>query len=282
MKPFMKMKTDTSAAQSAPSSAVAPEPLRDLRRPATWHTRARAALIHLGMATLVAVAVAAMVFGLWFPGEYRRISGGTDLFILIVGVDLCLGPLITLIIFDRRKPAAELRRDVAIVVALQLAALAYGLHLVSISRPVVVVLEKDRFRVVPASATVENLLGPQSEYRAISLTGPTLMRTALPTDRAKQTSSPDLHGDGIGTRPALWQRWDDAARAEALAHAKPLASLAARHPNQKPALDAAVAKTGRPAAALVYIPMITFGEDWVALLDAAKGDVVGYAPLDGF
>ena len=33
---------------------------------------------------------------------------------------------------------------------------------------------------------------------------------------------------------------------------------------------------------MVYFPMITFREDWVALLDAAKGDVVGYAPLDGF
>ncbi len=30
------------------------------------------------------------------------------------------------------------------------------------------------------------------------------------------------------------------------------------------------------------MPMITFRGDWVALLDAAKGDVVGFAPFDGF
>lgn len=35
-------------------------------------------------------------------------------------------------------------------------------------------------------------------------------------------------------------------------------------------------------SALVYTPMITLPHRLLALLDAAKGDVVGYAPLDGF
>ena len=277
------MKTDISAAQATTASSS--NPLRGSNWSATWPARARAALIHLGLSSLVAVAVAAMVFGLWFPGEYRSFSGGTELFLLVVGVDLCLGPLITLVIFDRRKPVAELTRDVAIVVVLQIAALVYGLHMVSISRPVVMALEEDRFRVVPASGVyAEELPNARDGFRQLSLTGPMLVRAALPTDPAKRTEALSLgfRGFDIGTRPALWQHWDAAARAEALNKAKPLATLAARHPDKKAELDAAVAKTGRPAAGLVYIPMITFREDWVALLDAAKGDVVGYAPLDGF
>ena len=82
--------------------------------------------------------------------------------------------------------------------------------------------------------------------------------------------------------PSRWLAWNAAARAEALRHARPLAALAARRPAQKVELDAAVAQTGRPASALVTILMVTFRDEWVALLDAAKGDVVGYAPLDGF
>ena len=226
-----------------------------------------------------------MVFGLWFPGEYRSLSGGTELFLLVVGVDLCLGPLITLVIFDWRKPVGELRRDVGIVVVLQLAALAYGLHMVSISRPVVMALEENRFRVVPASGVnVDELSKAAGEFRSLSLTGPRLGRSTLPTDPAGKAEALSLgfRGYDIGTRPTRWAPWDAAARAEALVHAKPLAALAARHPDKKPEIDAAVARTGRTATALVYIPMITFREDWVALLDAAKGDVVGYAPLDGF
>ena len=250
-----------------------------------WRSRVRAALIHLAASVTLAVVVATMVFAFWYPGEYRSFSGGSELFLLVVGVDLALGPLITLVIFDRRKPVAELRRDVAIVVVLQLAALVYGLSVVSVSRPVVIALEQDRFRVVLASGVfVEELATAAEQFRSLSLTGPVLLRSALPTDPVERTKALSLgfRGYDIGARPKLWKPWDAAARAEALAHAKPLATLAARHPTQKAALDAAVAKTGLAAGGLVYIPMITFREDWVALLDAAKGDVVGYAPLDGF
>ena len=78
--------------------------------------------------------------------------------VLVVSCDLVLGPLITFTIFDKRKPWPELRRDLAIVVALQLAALGYGLHTVIIARPVVLALEEDRFRVVAAPGVLETEL----------------------------------------------------------------------------------------------------------------------------
>jgi hypothetical protein len=253
--------------------------------PFDWRSRARPALIHLAASLAVAIAVAAVVFALWYPGVYRTLSGGTELFLLVVGVDWALGPLITFVIFDRSKPVKELRRDVAVVVALQLAALGYGLHMVSVSRPVVLALEEDRFRVVAASGVYEKELpAALPEFRSLSLTGPRLVRSATPSDPDKKFESIGLGMSGydIGARPSLWQPWDDKARAEALAHAKPLSALAARYPDRRAELDAAVSATGRAAQALVYIPMITFRDDWVALLDAAKGDVVGFAPFDAF
>ena len=250
-----------------------------------WPSRLKPALIHLGASALLAALVAATVFGLWFPGAYRDFSGGTELFMLVVGVDLALGPLITLVIFDRRKPLAELRRDVAIVIALQLAALGYGLHMVSISRPVVLALEENRFRVVAASGVyAKELPVALPGFRSLSLTGPRRVRSVMPADPDKKLESISLGlgGFDIGTRPSLWQPWNDAARAEALAHAKPLAPLARRYAGRRVELDAAVSATGLPAQSLVYLPMVTFRDDWVALLDAAKGDVVGFAPFDGF
>jgi hypothetical protein len=250
-----------------------------------WPSRLRPALIHLAASALLAAIVAATVFGLWFPGAYRQFSGGSELFMLVVGVDWALGPLITLVIFDRRKTLVELRRDVAIVVALQIAALGYGLHMVSISRPVVLALEEDRFRVVAASGVYEKELpAALPEFRNLSLTGPRLVRGVMPTDPDKKFESIGLglSGFDIGARPALWQPWDDKARAEALSHAKPLTKLAQRYPNRRAELDAAASATGRATQAMVYIPMITFRGDWVALLDAAEGDVVGFAPFDGF
>ena len=60
--------------------------------------------IHFLLSLLVAALAALLVFGLWFPYPYREISGGRELFLLIVGVDIVIGPLITLAIFNRSKP----------------------------------------------------------------------------------------------------------------------------------------------------------------------------------
>ena len=51
------------------------------------------------------------MFGLWFPGIYRTVAGGRDLFLLVTGVDVVLGPLLTFAVFNVRKgleaPAAR-------------------------------------------------------------------------------------------------------------------------------------------------------------------------------
>src|SRR6476469_552996 len=113
-----------------------------------WRSRLRAAAVHLGLSVLVAGLAGLLVFALWYPYPYRDISGGRDLFLLVVTVDIVIGPLITFAVFNRAKPAAELRRDLAVVGLLQFAALCYGLWTVQLARPVHMVFEYDRFRVV--------------------------------------------------------------------------------------------------------------------------------------
>ena len=115
-------------------------------------SRLRSALLaaawHLSVSIVVAGLVAFLVFGFWFPDALRHLAGGADLFWLIVGVDVVCGPLLTLVIFNPAKPRAELARDLALVAAIQLLALGYGVHTLSYARPVAVVYEVDRFRVV--------------------------------------------------------------------------------------------------------------------------------------
>src|SRR5207253_6942312 len=113
-----------------------------------WRPRLRAAVVHLAFSILVAIATALLVFSLWYPPPYREISGGRELFQLVVAVDIVLGPLLTFAVFNLAKPRAELKRDLAIIVALQLAGLAYGLWTVHQARPLHMVFEYDRFRVV--------------------------------------------------------------------------------------------------------------------------------------
>lgn len=250
-----------------------------------WRFRFKAGLIHLTASIALAIILAAVIFALWFPGAYRSMSGGSELFALLISVDVAIGPLVTLAIADSRKTRRHLAGDIAVVVALQLAALGYGLHTLSISRPVALALEDDRFRVIAAMDVYRpELPAAAPEFRRLSLTGPQLLRSVVPTDPKGKSDALKIamHGYDVGSRPALWRPWDDPARAEALAHAKLLVALMRRYPKGQAVFASAIAKTGRSADKLVYVPTITFRGDWVTLLDATSGDVVGFAPFDGF
>ena len=50
-----------------------------------------------------------------------------------------MGPCLTLIVFNRRKPAAELRRDLALIGLIQVVALAGGVYAAHLVRPLAVV-----------------------------------------------------------------------------------------------------------------------------------------------
>src|SRR3954447_23361508 len=115
-----------------------------------WKERLRASGLHLGISLCIAVTAALLVFAAWYPYPYREISGGRELFLLVTTVDVILGPLITFAIFNRSKPRRELVLDLSVVACIQLAALGYGLWTVAVARPVHLVFEVDRLRVVHA------------------------------------------------------------------------------------------------------------------------------------
>lgn len=246
-------------------------------------TRLRAAGLHLGLSLVVALAAAALVFIVWYPQPFRVISGGRELFFIVMAVDVVLGPLITFAIFNRSKPLAELRRDLMIVVALQLGALGYGLHTVFLARPVAVVLEVDRLRVVTAAdLDGQDHSSALPEWQQQPAWGIRFAAARSATEDEKlDVIDQALQGRDVGARPEFWGPAAQAPAAFAQA-AKPLSELAARHPERANELAQAVAQTGRSADQLKYLPVIARRTDWVALIDAATGQVTGYAPIDGF
>jgi hypothetical protein len=250
-----------------------------------WRDRLRAASIHLGLSALVAALAALLVFGLWYPYPYRVISGGRDLFLLVVSVDVVLGPLITFAVFDRAKPRRELRRDLTVVGVLQLAALLYGLWTVDMARPVHMVFEIDRFRVVHLIDIPSELESRAPAGIEVSpWTGPTVI-AARPfrDDKEKfDATMAALQGVQIGARPDFWQPYEQ-AREAVLKAAKPVARLQSRFPQRAAEIDAALKQAGRTAADTSYLPLIARkAEAWTVLLDARTAAIVGYLPLDSF
>ncbi len=249
-----------------------------------WRDRFTASAIHLGLSLIVASLAALLVFGLWYPYPYRDTSGGRELFLIVITVDVILGPLITLAVFNRNKPRSELVRDLTVVGLIQLAALGYGLWTVFVARPVHLVFEYDRFRVVHAIEVPEELLvQAPADLRKMPLTGPTVLalRPFRDNDEESAATLMALQGLPLSARPDFWQAYPQ-ARQRVLAAAKPLGELRERFPQQAALIDASVVQTGRSAGELVYLPMVARKSFWTVLLDAQSAELRGFVPLDSF
>lgn len=247
-----------------------------------FHDRARAGLWHLLISGLVALLAAALVFLAWYPGAFRLMAGGRDLFLLVVGVDIVLGPLLTFVVFDRRKGWPHLRRDLAVIGALQLAGLSYGLHTVYIVRPVALVFEVDRFRVLNADAVREvELPKAAPDYRQLPLTGPWMLsvRAAQPGEEKNEALFMALDGVDTSQRPTFWQPYE-LAREQVLAKSRPVALLKERYPARAGEITAALQPLGEGAAQARFLPVLARG-DWLAIVDGA-GQPRAFLPLDGF
>jgi hypothetical protein len=253
-------------------------------KPSFWKPRLRASGLHFAISAGIAALAAALVFAVWYPGAYGEISGGHDLFLILISVDIILGPLLTLAIFNRAKSWPVLRRDLAVVGLVQLAALAYGMWTVFIARPVHMVFEIDRFRVVHAIEIPDSLLGhTPAGVKALPISGPTLLalRPFKNSEEKMQATMSALNGLSLSARPDLWETYPE-ARTEVLKAAKPAKELKQRFPDRTPELDKALASIGRPIDSVVYLPMVGRKSFWTVLLDSTTADVLATIPIDSF
>jgi len=248
----------------------------DLRR------RAHAAGIHLLICALVAALAATLVFGLWYPGFYRSAAGGSDLFLLVTGVDVVLGPLLTFSVYNVTKGLPHLRRDLTTVALIQIVALAYGLYTVFVVRPVALAFEVDRFRVVTAADVYRPEL-PKAlpPYRELPLTGPWLLgtRETVPGEERNGAIFMSLKGVEVADRPLFWQPFND-SQPRALAKSRPIAALLAHYPTRAAELRKALAQMKADESTSRFMPLVARVQ-WVVVLDVT-GAVVGPLPVDGF
>ena len=244
----------------------------------------RAAALHLVGSVAVAVLAAALVFGFWFPYPYRDLAGGRELFLLIIAVDVICGPLLTMVLYNPAKPRAELCRDLGLVVLIQLAALGYGLHVVWQARPLYLVQEVDRFKVLSMPdldmAEVRKLPIPM---QVNWVKGPITVAIRAPKDAEEQQKvllESVQGGRDYAERPEFYLPYEGAAALKALQRAKPLAVFLDKQPSQRSAAADLAASKGLDMAQLVYLPVVG-RQDWVAVLDA-QAQIQGFLKGDGF
>lgn len=243
-----------------------------------------AAFIHLSGSLLVAALAGILVFAFWYPVPYRELAGGRELFVLIVLVDIVLGPLLTLVLFTPSKMPKELWRDLTIVVIVQFCALGYGVWTVWQARPLFLVAEVDRFKVVSRPAIEQLLidsLPPELQPRSFSGPITTAIRDPEDVNERNAVLFESIQGGrDYGERPNFYIPYEGAAALKSLKRARPLEPFLQKYALQrKNALELAN-KAGLRLESVVYLPVIA-RQEWIALLDE-RGIVIGFLKGDGF
>lgn len=206
--------------------------------------------------------------GLMYPGVYRQLSGGVDLFLLICGVDVAIGPLLTGVIFSEGKANRELRRDLSVVIVLQIAALCYGLYVLAIARPIALVFEVDRFRVISlADVRLQELQSAPLQYQHLPWSGPWLLgaRPAKDDERLDAIEQA-LAGYDIAQRPTFWQPYEEARHA-AGARARPADSLLRIAGGRRSEIMKDLQAAGLAIDTARYLPIQSRQSGWIAWLD---------------
>jgi len=108
-----------------------------------------------GLHLLGSACVLSLILGALYAGWYRwpgwYLTGVLHVLLILLVVDLALGPTVTLIIANPRKPRRELARDISIIVIVQIAALLYGASALWRGRPLYYTFSTDRLEMVQAS-----------------------------------------------------------------------------------------------------------------------------------
>jgi hypothetical protein len=240
--------------------------------------RLRAGFIHLCLSATIAALVFLPIYFIWYPDVLYESAGGRELFLLIVAVDVTLGPLITTIVYVPGKWG--LKFDLVVIGTLQLIALGYGVSVLFESRPVNIVFVKDRFELVRANEYPEGELEKLASgaHGSLTWTGPRIVGARLPTDFKEKTEllfstiggGPDVH-----LLPRYYVPYDE-VRALAKEKGERVQKLRDRNPGPGNAAEIAkvVASTGRKEDELRFLPMRAGKFDLTVFIDAKTGAIV--------
>lgn len=245
-------------------------------------SKLKALAMHVFVSSVLAMLVGYVVFFLWYPNPFGFASGGLQLFLLVTGVDLVLGPALTFVAFDPNKRRLLMVGDFVVIAILQISALVYGVNAVYDSRPVAVVFEVSRFRAVRAGElSSADLAKAPDGLGQLSLTGPVLMATrSLTTKEESDSIFLALEGKDIGMRPELWSPYDrELVRIKA--GAKPIDALLARYPNETMQIEKLASAKNLTLRDLGFYPVLSKQGIFTMLVNRNDGRFVAYVLLDG-
>jgi len=167
----------------------------------------------LTSAILVGVACG-LVLVFWYPAPVAKLEGVYQILLVMACVDVCAGPLCTLVAAAPTKSRPALARDLAVIATVQLAALGLAVYTAAIARPAFIVYSVGQFEVEHANELTPEALAKAADpaFATAPWRGPRYVEAEFPKDSQeamKLVNSAIGGGPDIKDLPQYYHAWPD-------------------------------------------------------------------------
>lgn len=242
-----------------------------------WPPRFQAFSIHFTISFIIFLALLAVLVFLWFPKYLFNSDGGWEALKILVGVDLVLGPLLTLIVFKPGKKTLKL--DLTLIALMQITCLAIGITLVYLERPLAVVFSHDRF-VAVSQGTFDVSKTDSDALKDYPNTRPRLIYVLLPEDEkeARHLRMMQIKEGSLHVRPDFFAPYTEHAHKIPEAAGIEIATIFEDFPDGKDKVQQWLDKKNYSAEAIVWVPYEGRYKTTFLVLDKKTGTVLGQIP----
>ncbi len=232
-------------------------------------------LSHLSISAMIALIVVGLVFFIWYPMPLAEAVGVTDIFLMLLVIDVIVGPVLGWLVYKEGKKT--LKMDLSIIVLLQISALFYGIFSIEQGRPVWLAYTVDRFELVRKNEVFDqNIMQAQKQYQSSSWLKPKFVSVEFAKDieeRNKNMFDDVMGGISIAQRP---ERYVDffLAKPQIQQRAQDLDLL--KQFNDQQAVQKTLAKYPQADA---FVPLKATAVDMTVLINKETGEVVKIVDL---
>ena len=109
---------------------------------------------HSVISLFIATLALLLVFIFWYPFPLSKAVGVTHLFLMMLAIDVIVGPILGFIVYKEGKKT--LKMDLTIIILIQIVALIYGLYSIEKGKPAYIVYNIDRFDLIRKNEIINN------------------------------------------------------------------------------------------------------------------------------
>jgi hypothetical protein len=238
-------------------------------------SRFKAAWIHLLISAILVGSVFAVVFLAWYPSPSFAVVGTSSIIQILIGVDLVVGPVLTLIVYKHGKPG--LKFDLAVIAIVQLTALFFGAYRLYDEKPDYIVFAIDRLEFVSGKYIDKSQIrhAELKERKTSALTLAIATPPADPQEFQQFLDSVIVEGKpDLESRPEYWAPWSsesDVVRAALM----PIGDINPATPAEEAAVQRAIEQFGDAHPNLGILPIGAVEADIGMLLDRDSLEILG-------